>query len=85
MYLSKLAAVGEIALSTAATDRESSDETDSCVVPESFTVTVTEYEPGIAGVPLITPVSLAIESPFGSPVALHVYGVVPPAAESAKL
>lgn len=47
-------------------------------------VTVTEKEPDSVGVPLIVPAEL-IESPAGSPVAVHVAVPVPPVATTVAL
>ena len=49
---------------------------------ESFTTTFTVNAPALAGVPVIAPVDDEILNPFGNPVADHVYGGVPPVAES---
>jgi hypothetical protein len=46
---------------------------------ESFTVTLTENEPGEVGVPLKAPVD-DTETPLGKPLADHEYGGVPPVA-----
>ena len=46
----------------------------------SVTVTTGEKLPSAAGVPVMIPVALSIDSPEGRPVALHLYGAVPPAA-----
>jgi hypothetical protein len=49
--------------------------------PASVTVTTTLLlVPADVGVPLITPVVAFMVSPFGSPVADQLYGVVPPLA-----
>jgi len=56
---------------------------DCCVgLVESWTVTATEAVPAepCAGVPVIAPVELLIDSPLGRPLALYIYGVVPPVA-----
>ena len=45
-------------------------------------VTVTVGEPAAVGVPEISPEVSSMESPAGRPVALQVYGAVPPAAET---
>jgi len=49
---------------------------------ESVTVTATSAVPAelAAGVPVIAPVELLIDKPLGNPVAVYVYGVVPPDA-----
>ena len=49
---------------------------------ESVTVTMTEFIPTwpAVGVPVIVPDAALIVNPLGSPVALKVYGVAPPAA-----
>src|SRR5690242_17978089 len=55
--------------------------TERCVgLVESVTVTCTGKDPAAVGMPEITPAAAASVSPLGKPVALHVYGVVPPAA-----
>ncbi len=51
----------------------------------SVTVTVTVLVPAAVGVPLICPVLALIAKPAGRPVALHVYGCVPPVAATAAL
>jgi hypothetical protein len=49
-------------------------------VPESVTVTTTlEAVPAADGVPLITPAEDMVR-PAGKPVAVNVYGAVPPVA-----
>ena len=50
----------------------------------SFTVTTTVDEPGVVGVPEITPAG-EIARPVGNPVALKVYGARPPVAPSAAV
>ena len=48
---------------------------------KSLSVIVVVKLPAVVGVPVITPVDELIENagdPGGKPVALHVYGVVPP-------
>lgn len=40
--------------------------------PESVTVTVTEFVPGVVGVPVICPVLVLMLSPAGNPAADHV-------------
>jgi hypothetical protein len=54
---------------------------------ESVTLMVAEVVPMelCAGVPVIAPVALLIDKPLGRPVALYVYGVVPPDAATALL
>jgi hypothetical protein len=51
----------------------------------SFTVMETFEVPALVGVPLITPVELFRLRPPGKPVALHVYGVLPPVAAKVAL
>src|ERR1700722_6661679 len=57
---------------------------DSGGVAASVAVIVTVVPPGTAavGVPLIVPVLGLIANPGGRPVAVHVYGVVPPLTAS---
>jgi hypothetical protein len=47
---------------------------------ESVTVSDTEATPTAVVVPVIAPVELLIDNPLGRPLALYVYGVVPPVA-----
>ena len=50
----------------------------------SVTVTLMpDVVPVAVGVPEIVPVVVSIESPFGKPVAAHVYGAVPVPAVTA--
>jgi hypothetical protein len=49
------------------------------------TVAVTVDVPVVVGVPEMTPVAELIDRPAGSPVALKVYGVVPPEADRVRL
>ena len=53
-------------------------------MPESVTVMVNFAVPALFGVPLITPVALLSRRPWGRDPAVtdHVYGVVPPVADS---
>lgn len=51
---------------------------------ESVTVTATVKVPVAVGVPVIWPLGL-MESPVGKPVAVKVYGVVPPEAITVAL
>lgn len=51
----------------------------------SVTVTVTVLVPAAVGVPVICPVFGLIVRFAGKPVALHVYGVVPPTAATVAL
>lgn len=53
-------------------------------VVESVTVTVSVKLPATLGVPVIWPVGLRA-SPAGNPVAVKVYGVVPPIAANVAL
>ena len=46
----------------------------------SLTVTATVPLPAVVGVPLITPLEAFKLRPSGRPVAVHVYGVLPPEA-----
>jgi hypothetical protein len=41
-------------------------------------VSVTEYDPGVLGVPLITPVAVSSDNPAGREDEDHVNGPVPP-------
>ena len=52
---------------------------------ESVTVTLALKAPETVGVPLITPVDEAIVRPAGNPVAVQLYGVVPPVAATVAL
>ena len=52
---------------------------------ESFAVTVTDELPWAVGVPEITPVPALIDRPAGRPLAVQVYGAVPPVALSCTL
>lgn len=52
---------------------------------ESVTVIPTVPELAPVGVPLITPLDALMLNPAGSPVADHVYGVVPPVAATVAL
>ena len=51
----------------------------SCGMVESVTVTVTVVLPNDVGVPVTWP-EVLIERPVGRPIALNVYGPVPPVA-----
>ncbi len=53
----------------------------------SCTLTTTDAVPTAlcAGVPVIVPEVVLIERPLGSPVALKVYGAVPPVAATVAL
>jgi hypothetical protein len=61
-------------------DRDSVVVAESCGDELSFTVMERFEVPALVGVPLITPVELFRLRPPGRPVALHVYGAVPPEA-----
>src|SRR5450759_3118184 len=52
---------------------------DALAPDESFTVTTLVVAPGVVGVPEIAPAADML-SPAGSPLALKVYGAVPPDA-----
>jgi hypothetical protein len=54
-------------------------------VVESVTLNATVVAPAEVGVPVIAPVVLLSTNPPGSPLALYLYGFVPPAAAIALL
>ena len=51
----------------------------------SFAVAVVEYVPAVVGVPEIRPVEALMLNPAGRPVAVQVYGAVPPLADICRL
>ena len=73
---------GLVTVGLAVTDQEN----DEVAVrpPASFAVTVTLVVPAADGVPETTPL-LETVKPVGSPVAVQVYGVVPPVADSVSV
>ena len=52
---------------------------------ESVTVKVTDTVPDPVGTPAIAPVELLMDSPAGRPLAVYLYGVVPPVAVNRPL